>query len=661
MKNSTAPQRFGLIAFCMGILILIVLWAQSINGLAPIDDHHFIQTIFCGKDFGTYVMPEIGRFIPLTAQEYVLSVKFFAPSAHLFHIISAIKMFICGLLLLHCLILTKATNWTVAILWGCVILSIGFANASLRLQIGELNVLIAILLFVWSAIILETTTQRSRAKQNIIAFGGFAVFAFSLLYKELIFVFMLVFGIAELLRHFRQVRACMPRRTWSLTILGACYIAGYVYWRSIHNTGKSYAGFFSTSTWDIIIQFANNDPFIIFIAIPLTIYRAVLFLRNASQHTIYDSFLLSASAYAGAYVALGMFNTYYLLPAYGFAACGVAGIIARWKSAKIQAAALFISAIFCLNTLPVCISDMQLLKSIANNHDHFVRTLSKYLIMNPLPNSKHRNLVLAGVNPGSNIEIVVSLNTFLLSLGVPKTSFNVVTTLPSNNPAITSFYQDTLSAINDNREYVANVGDLLLFNPYHAVAIHPTLVSPSYREIFRSDSEWAIPRWDGMKWTSYCVLSPHTCISNISEHKLYTGYAVLLATRLVAPLQLKPLTSPSYRIGNLGLPPRMRRATSQRLDVMVKNTGTETWPANGTSQPGMLVHLAYRWFNKINQVVLEGDRALFSEPMQANDETIVSILLKSPVNPGKYKLVIGPVQEGVAWFPSEIGNEIDVF
>ena len=118
VKNSGMTQRWGLLVVCVMGLTAITIQILSINGLGPIDDHQFIRTIFQGKSFGIYISPELGRFLPLTSQEYVLAAKIFEPSPSLFFSINAIKVIVCGVLLLHCLILTRARNWTIAIFWG---------------------------------------------------------------------------------------------------------------------------------------------------------------------------------------------------------------------------------------------------------------------------------------------------------------------------------------------------------------------------------------------------------------------------------------------------------------------------------------------------------------------------------------------------------------
>ena len=75
VKSSGMTHRWGLLVVCVMSLTAITIQILSINGLGPIDDHQFIRTIFQGKSFGTYISPELGRFLPLTSQEYVLAAK----------------------------------------------------------------------------------------------------------------------------------------------------------------------------------------------------------------------------------------------------------------------------------------------------------------------------------------------------------------------------------------------------------------------------------------------------------------------------------------------------------------------------------------------------------------------------------------------------------
>lgn len=260
--------------------------------------------------------------------------------------------------------------------------------------------------------------------------------------------------------------------------------------------------------------------------------------------------------------------------------------------------------------------------------------------------------MLEGVSPGNGIEVITSLKTFLESLGGQDSTFEIKFTEPSDNKTISSFY-----GVKDEAGYTAKVGDLLIYNPYQNVITLPPLTAPSYREVYRRDSEWALPRWSAWDWVRLCILSQADCASAIAENMRYTGYATMLVTRQAAPAQLVPLKSPTYSIGPLALPSRMPTGMTQKLEVMVENTGKETWPANGALGRGSSVHLAYVWVNELGQVALEGYRAALPEPMQTNDKAKVSILLKSPAQPGKYKLVFSPLQEGIRWFYRD--NNID--
>ena len=651
VNNGTINHRAGLIIFCAGCLAAILSLAFSVNGLGPIDDHQFIRTIFQGKSFGAYIMPELGRFLPLTAQEYVLAAWIFEPSAYLFHVIAGLKILVCGLLLVQCLVLTKASDWAIGILWAVVIFSVGFANASFRLHVGEINALILILVYVWLTLSVQVHDWSS-SKNTIVASLGVLAFTVGLLYKETMFIPALTFGIAESLRYRRQ-GSLIPRRILALLIMGAGYVAFYGIWRSIYSTG-SYASFRSTTLLEALRFFATNDPFIILVILPLTCLRVVLCAVDARKQTVFDSLILAASAYTLGFLALGMYNTYYLLPAYGFAVCGIAGALANSSPARcIGTLLLVIIGCFGANTLPVAVSDMQTLRAIDNNHYRFVKFLSEWIWANPLPDSARRNLVLSGVTPGNGVEVLLSLRTFLVSLGLTETTFDIRASEPSDNPAITAFYRNkekSLSVFDDAAGYTAAVGDLLIYNPINSIVRPPPTQTPSSREIYRSNSEQALPRWSGWNWVNFCMLHPQACESNISAGTRYVGYTAKLLTRLAAPVALTPLRAPSFRVGPLLLPERLRAGLTRRIEVMVENSGKEIWPGNGTLSSGIFVYFAYVWLNENGQVALEGDRSAFPEPMQPNDIARIPVLLKTPVQPGKYKLILSPVQENVRWF-----------
>ena len=144
-----ALNRRGLALYCAAVVAALLVWVVGVAGLGPIDDHQFIGTLFQGRDFPGYVNAELGRYFPLTAQEYVIAAKVFGPSAQLFYLINALKLVLCGGLLYFCLALSGLGNRASAILWSAVMFSMGIANTLFRLSAGELNALILMLLFAW--------------------------------------------------------------------------------------------------------------------------------------------------------------------------------------------------------------------------------------------------------------------------------------------------------------------------------------------------------------------------------------------------------------------------------------------------------------------------------------------------------------------------------
>lgn len=661
IKNNTLSNQFLLVAFCAVSLVAILALALTVDGLGPIDDHQFIRTIFQGKSFGAYVMPELGRFFPLTAQEYALAARFFEPSPFLFQLINCIKILLCGSLLFYCLSLTKASSFIIAALWGTVIFSIGFANSVFRYHVGEINALILILLFVSTTLVNARATQELSTKQKITALSGVLAIVAAFFYKELIFVFAVAFSAAEIFRHYRQKQIKLLWHIWLLLCAGIGYIVIYGYWRATNNTG-SYANYHSAAIWDVVGLFFKNDPFIFVILLPLTAFRIYVALLDAKQHTIYDSFLVAASSYVAAYLALGIFNTYYLLPVYGFAVCGIAGVLAGRTIGKFNSAIAMLTGVLAINTLPTAISDMQTLKAIANNHYKFIRSLSEWILLNPLPNAEPRNLVLNEVSSGTGVEIIFSLKTFLTSFGVPNSAFNVKYTNVSDNKVVSSAY-----GVQDEATYAAGINDVLIFNPYQQVVSPPPLLTPSYRQIYRSESDWTFPRRSVWAWFDICIVEQYDCSFGRPGDMRYTGYAALLETRPPASIQppFAPVLTPSYRLGPLMIGSRLRGGTTLAREMLIVNTGEETWPADGTLDKPMLVNLAYVWVNVDGKVALEGNRASFQEPIQKNDVAKVSILIKAPDQPGKYKLIISPVQEGNKWFYSgnlsNIDKEIEIY
>lgn len=109
----------------------------------------------------------------------------------------------------------------------------------------------------------------------------------------------------------------------------------------------------------------------------------------------------------------------------------------------------------------------------------------------------------------------------------------------------------------------------------------------------------------------------------------------------------------------LTAPAAMR--AGQRLEVAVElaNTGVAGWSEDGDGNSKM-VRLGARWFDATGAMVHEGPRRRLPEDLAAGARVPLKLMLEAPATPGRYRLEVGGVQEGVAWFESPATFEVEV-
>ena len=94
---------------------------------------------------------------------------------------------------------------------------------------------------------------------------------------------------------------------------------------------------------------------------------------------------------------------------------------------------------------------------------------------------------------------------------------------------------------------------------------------------------------------------------------------------------------------------RVKAGSTFKIDIEVRNTGTQPWYGNAQEAP---VHASYRWIDAAGTMLpIEGSRACLSGPvLQPAESDHLQLQVIAPFSSGSYRLCISMVQEGVAWF-----------
>src|SRR5258708_37424622 len=93
---------------------------------------------------------------------------------------------------------------------------------------------------------------------------------------------------------------------------------------------------------------------------------------------------------------------------------------------------------------------------------------------------------------------------------------------------------------------------------------------------------------------------------------------------------------------------------SLRLRFRVRNLGQREWPASS-------VRMGYLILDPATGTLIEdGGRADFAQTLQPRDETQMEMLVSFPEENGRYRVLISPLEEDVAWFYRHGSNALFV-
>ncbi|MBF2004283.1 MAG: hypothetical protein IGS49_02080 [Chlorogloeopsis fritschii C42_A2020_084] len=107
------------------------------------------------------------------------------------------------------------------------------------------------------------------------------------------------------------------------------------------------------------------------------------------------------------------------------------------------------------------------------------------------------------------------------------------------------------------------------------------------------------------------------------------------------------------------LPKQVPAKSTIKLPILVKNTSNFLWSRKGSNP----TKFSYRWLitdRRLARFDEEGDRTSLPYDLLPEESVALNAKIKTPANPGQYKLILTMVQEYVAWFHDQNTKYLEI-
>jgi hypothetical protein len=119
-----------------------------------------------------------------------------------------------------------------------------------------------------------------------------------------------------------------------------------------------------------------------------------------------------------------------------------------------------------------------------------------------------------------------------------------------------------------------------------------------------------------------------------------------------------PLPEDAYKaeLAFIDPPAKLRVGQSTRVQIKIKNNSSMFWwsrggKTNNRNDNKFYIAAGDRWLKSDGSLLTDMDgRIGISKDLNPGEETVVSLLINAPKEPGDYELEIDLVQEAVTWF-----------
>ena len=152
-------------------------------------------------------------------------------------------------------------------------------------------------------------------------------------------------------------------------------------------------------------------------------------------------------------------------------------------------------------------------------------------------------------------------------------------------------------------------------------------------------------------WAVLQHINPRYSKGYLAEFVRVLAPGGVLAFQLPIGRHLRPLDESGYRAKLAPVDPldEIEAGSGATVRVRVTNLGAVPWPE--TPYPEFRIRLGNHWLDERGRgVVWDDGRAALPAAVAPDEEVEVEVAVRAPDRPGRYKLELDLVQEGVCWF-----------
>ena len=465
------------------------------------------ETIFTDGDrLPLAVFPEMGRFYPMFGLEYRL-LGLFSPRIVWLYVFVCLQFLAMTWLVVRLMRQAGSGPAATYLITGTLLLLPAFTNVWVGFAATERNVIFLMAVFL----LCFMAYQREQKAAYLLL--GLVSANLALYYKEPVFLMLTVFAGTHLLIVWRTAGKRVKFYDLLLLLSALAFIVAYTV-LIVPYLGKTLYGDTQSPPLlvfaKILYSYTANDPAIILLLTPLTVWRAYrIVFRRAPAHPVFDPMLAAGTGYLLVFLKLNMYSTNYMLPAYVFALPAIYHFFAREQLLKNPAWKLLTGVTVVLavvNAIPLGLHIMAVQKYTPVNSILTMDALAadiKKRDAGQRPSifldGVYRELTLHKPAFTYDRDAYFNVGEAMKRHGLDPTRFDLKSDLPPKSPGLFPIGGDPAypySVFNNDRVSKPERGDYLVVTPNttrHITDAYLSSLRQDYDLIYRTDSMFAVP------------------------------------------------------------------------------------------------------------------------------------------------------------------------